>query len=440
MGVMRVVNGAKRLLTLLLAALMLCSAAMAEKAQFTLNVSVDETASSQSKLLQELAAVLSELSVSGELTLSDDSFDVQMQFALDEAPDRTTATLRVFGLDSHWGVQGSMLGSETLMINQLALLEFANKAYEHLSLPLQHVCLLISPYTHTSAWAVAAQPLQELADSAVDGVIPLNALTTCAEKLAQLAEEDRTLYYYIEAIGRTTGADEEIFALLYDLPYYLEEMYPDGLTVEQTAQQTTWLHGEEVVFRQSETEGSRMLSLNLPDLLTLDIALNRDDMQYSGNVAVQSTVLNADVTFAVPASLTTAGVISLTARAEGMTVGEEAVQIAVSGESDGQTINVCFLLPDHQPLLQLTALLSDVTADEVHYSADDIVGVNVLSVNGTSLSELMHSVALPLGKTALNYLTVLPASLVQSAMDELESSGILPTLVDAVLYGEQEEY
>ncbi len=440
MGVRRMVNRAKRLMAVLLSALMLCSAAMAEKAQFTLNVSVDETAASQSKLLHELATVLSELSVSGELTLSDDSFDVQMQFALDEAPDRTSATLRVFGLDSHWGVQGSMLGSETLMINHLALLEFANKAYEHLSLPLQHVCMMISPYTHTSAWAVAAQPLQEMMDSAVDGMISLNALMTCAETLAQLAEEDRTLYYYIEAIGRTTGADEEIFAMLYDLPFYLEEMYPDGLTVEQTAQQTTLLHGEEIVFRQSETESSWMMSLNLPDLLMLDIALNRDDMQFSGNVTVESVVLNADVAFTVPVSLTTAAAISLTATAEGMAVGEETVQIAVSGESDGQTINVCCLMPDHQPLLQMTALLSDVTADEVHYSADDIVGVNVLSVNGTSLSELMRSIALPMGKTVLNYLTLLPAPLVQSVMDELESSGILPTLVDAVLYGEQEEY
>ena len=437
---MRMVNGAKRLLASLLAVLMMCSAAMAEKAHFTLNISVAEDAAFQSKLLQELASVLSELSVSGELTLSDDSFDVQLQLSLDEAPDRTAATLRVFGLDSHWGVQGSMLGSETLMINHLALLEFANKAYEHLSLPLQHVCLLISPYTHTSAWAVAAQPLQELADSAEDGVIPLSAMMTCAETLAQLAEEERTLYYYIEAIGRTTGADEEIFALLYDLPYYLEEMYPDGLTVEQTAQQTTWLHGEDVVFQHSETDERWMLLLNLPDLLTLDIALNRDDTQFSGKVTMASTVLNADISFAVPVSLTTASAISLTANAEGMAVGEEAVQITVSGESDGQTINVRYLSMDNQPVMQLTAVLSDVSADEVHYTADDIIGVNVLSVNGTTLSELMHSIALPLGKTALNYLVVLPASLVQSAMDELESSSILPTLVDAVLYGEQEEY
>ena len=437
---MRMVNGAKRLLALLLAVLMMCSAAMAEKAHFTLNISVAEDAAFQSKLLQELASVLSELSVAGELTLSDDSFDVQLQLSLDEAPDRTAATLRVFGLDSHWGVQGSMLGSETLMINHLALLEFANKAYEHLSLPLQHVCLLISPYAHTSAWAAAAQPLEELADSAEDGVIPLSAMMTCAETLAQLAEEDRTLYYYIEAIGRTTGADEEIFALLYDLPYYLEEMYPDGLTVEQTAQQTTWLHGEEVVFQHSETDERWMLLLNLPDLLTLDIALNRDDTQFSGKVTMASTVLNADISFAVPVSLTTASAISLTANAEGMAVGEEAVQITVSGESDGQTINVRCLSMDNQPVMQLTAVLSDVSADEVHYTAADIVGVNVLSVNGTTLSELMHSIALPLGKTALNYLVVLPASLVQSAMDELESSGILPTLVDAVLYGEQEEY
>lgn len=49
------------------------------------------------------------------------------------------------------------------MVNQLAWLEFAIKAYNHLDLPLQRVFLWLSPYAHTSAWTGIRQAIADLA-------------------------------------------------------------------------------------------------------------------------------------------------------------------------------------------------------------------------------------------------------------------------------------
>lgn len=55
------------------------------------------------------------------------------------------------------------------MVNQLAWLEFAIKAYNHLDLPLQRVFLWLSPYAHTSAWAGLRQEIADLAAQETSG-------------------------------------------------------------------------------------------------------------------------------------------------------------------------------------------------------------------------------------------------------------------------------
>ena len=91
------------------------------------------------------------LTVEGDVVASDGSFDARIDLGLTNAPEKTATRIRFFGLDSHWGIQATDLGGETLMVNQLAWLEFAIKAYNHLDLPLQRVFLWLSPHAHTSA-------------------------------------------------------------------------------------------------------------------------------------------------------------------------------------------------------------------------------------------------------------------------------------------------
>lgn len=62
------------------------------------------------------------------------------------------------------------------------------------------------------------------------------------------------------------------------------------------------------------------------------------------------------------------------------------------------------------------------------YNAADMVGVNLLSVNDTTLAELMQRILEPLIRGGLPLLANAPAAGVQSLMDLLSDSGILSML------------
>ena len=112
--------------------------------------------SNAQKTLSGLAQLLDALTLEGTIDHSfTGSFDLHAALSLYNLPE-TRTDLRVFGTDSHWCVQSSLFGNETLMINLLALLEFSIKAYSHLDIPLQRAALLATPYVHTSAFEALA--------------------------------------------------------------------------------------------------------------------------------------------------------------------------------------------------------------------------------------------------------------------------------------------
>ena len=149
MGLMR------RLAAAALAAVLVLSTALGERVTFRLSADIDpvQYPAQERKLAQGLKSLFRLLTVEGDVVASDSSFDARIDLGLTNAPEKTATRIRFFGLDSHWGIQSTTLGGETLMVNQLAWLEFAIKAYNHLDLPLQRVFLWLSPYAHTSAWA-----------------------------------------------------------------------------------------------------------------------------------------------------------------------------------------------------------------------------------------------------------------------------------------------
>ena len=141
MGLMR------RLAAAALAVVLLLSTALGERVTFRLSADIDpvQYPAQERKLAQGLKSLFRLLTVEGDVVASDGSFDARIDLGLTNAPEKTATRIRFFGLDSHWGIQSTTLGGETLMVNQLAWLEFAIKAYNHLDLPLQRVFLWLSP-------------------------------------------------------------------------------------------------------------------------------------------------------------------------------------------------------------------------------------------------------------------------------------------------------
>lgn len=438
MGLMR------RLAAAALVLLLLLSTALGERVTFRLRADIDpvQYPAQERKLAQGLKALFRLLSVEGDVVASDGSFDARLDVSLTNAPEKTATRLRLFGLDSHWGIQGSNLGGETLMLNQLAWLEFAIKAYNHLGLPLQRVFLWVSPYAHTSAWAGIAQAAVDLAAKETDGRLENEAILAFAEEIARLSEEDRALYYYIEAFGLESGADAEIFAALADLPTYAAAQFPDGLTVEHTESGFRWCSGETAVFAYDEADGTQVVSLHLPELVDFSATIRRDTMLFTGALSLQSDVLNADVTFSLPISTPVMMPFYAQIDATGAIAGDDGVQLAFEGEMQGDTIEIRQIQPDHSATM-MTLTVTVLSAEEgaqVAYTPEDVQGTNLLSVDGPALAELMGRIGGTLGKSAIRWIAALPAETVQSVMDALEENGVLDLVMDALMNGEVGEY
>lgn len=432
----------RRVLLLALCAVLALSPAMADGIRFTVSADMDpvQYPVEDRALLEGVAALLDAAAFEGTLLTNDGSFDLSLTMLLEDDEDPLATELRVFGLDSHWGVQSPLLGDATLMLNNLAMLEFGVKANHHLGVPLQQLCLLV-PYAHTSALAVIAEALSPLLPQE-EGVYTLNPdeLNTLAETLTDLAENDRTVRYWIEAIGMASGTDALVYSLLPALPEYLTQAAPDGLTVTRTADSLTWRSGEATLLTMTEADRTTSLNIALPEICTVNATLRDDATFLTGSVHIASPVLNADASFSLPAALPVTFPFYLTLDAEGSLLGEP-LHIFLDGEARGNTLTIKQLLPDHsRTMLTITATLTEFIPENLPvYTPADIEGVNILSATSDSLAALMARVQKPLLTGLFDLLVALPSETVQAAMDLLEDSGILGLLTDAML-GTSGEY
>lgn len=430
----------RRLAALLLALLCLTSGAGAEGATFRMQIQLDPMQVSQENRTQAqgIQALLRQLEMSGTLAFSENSFDLTIQAAMVDVPE-TATTLHIYGLDSHWGIEGDWLGDTTLMVNQLAWLEFAVKAYHHLDWPLQRVFLWVSPYAHTSAWVGIAAALEKLAMSEQDGVISAENLRNCAEELARLSEEDRALYYYVEAIGLESGVNEEIRSLLQSLPALVAQHFPDGLTVEHTEYGDIWRSGEMVVYERQTTESEKTLTVALPEVLHLSVVLNADSVAAVGSATIDMAYLTANVQFSLPTAWPVRFPFFAQLDAQGELVGD-GIQLLLRGEAQGEQLTMVLLSGDRQFLTLTADITPDTAISTPCYTPEEIVGVNILSVDGPELSALMGEIAQPLLTGLFPWLVHAPAQTVQVMMDALEDTGVLDLLTDALLGAETEGY
>ncbi len=430
----------RRLLALALACVLLCTGALADGFSYQVDVTIDpmHVDAPYKQWAHALQALLKQLDVQGSVALGENAFDIALQATLHDAPE-SPLTLRVYGLDSHWGIESNWLGDTTLMVNQLAWLEFAVKTYHHLDWPLQNAFLCVSPYAHTSAWKGIGQALAALRQTEQDGVLSRENLHLCAEEIARLAEEDRALYYYIEAIGLASGTNEDIRAALCQLPQVVDAYFPDGLQVERTAQGEIWRHGDEIVYALQVSDTSWQLTVQLPTLGSFSAVINTDAIAAAGTVTLDTTWLTGHVQFSLPTSWPVRFPFFVQLDAQGTLVGSD-VQLALKGEAQGNALTLSFLTHDEQFMTVKANVTPDLTQTTPAYTPEDIQGVNVLSVNGPALSALVADIARPLYQGALPWLVHAPAQTIQALMDSLEAHGVMQLLVDALLGVETEAY
>ena len=208
----------RRMLALLVCLCLLAPAPVQAEADVTgvrfslqaqLEPSAFSVASDTLKTLSGLSQLLDAMTLEGTLDRSfTGSFALNAALTLYGLPE-TRTELRVFGTDSHWCVQSSLLGDETLMINLLALLEFSIKAYSHLGIPLQRAALLATPYVHTSAFeALASAWNQVIGAKTGSRTISRAKVLSLAKQMAEIAADARALRSGVQAVALATGCDE----------------------------------------------------------------------------------------------------------------------------------------------------------------------------------------------------------------------------------------
>lgn len=410
----------------------------------------------QRRTLSGIADLINIMSLQGTLEMAyNGCFDLNAALRLKDEPD-THTTLRLYGNESHWNVESNLLGSEKLMINMIAALEFALKAYYHLDIPVQRLAMFISPYVHTSAFeALISTWRGVMGAQSGPRVIARADLLSLAEQLSAVAADDRAFRVWTQALALEAGYDEAIMEVMTTLPEWAETfLAEEGLEIAISGDTETWRTGDLTLFTRTVEDSVTAWSVTPPATLNgyhLNLFYKgqpngRHVLHIHITDAYEDTVVNCDLeavnipnlTCEVPISAP----FSLSADLNGIFL-EAPVSLRFAGEGAEGQFTLSMLHPQtSQPQLTLTGTLVPYTPESVPaYTTEELLtGVNLLSINDESLTRLVSGVASPMLRGIFPLMVHMPASSVQSILDLLTESGIIDFVFNGGSSVEEEYY
>jgi hypothetical protein len=443
---MKMKDHLRRLSAMLLCLMLLPIAAFAETASvgygFDVSFSMDASTypESDQTLMQGIADTLNMLTLSGTFAMEGNSFDLTSELLLENDED-TRTSLHIYGTDTHYQIGSSLLGDQELLLNNLALLEFAIKAYNHLGMPLQYPALLVSTYAHTSAFDWIRDNWNDVMNAEEgDRVIARDDVIELASYAAENAEQDRAFYYWLAALALESGYSDMVLETITELPDWLDGILDDeGITVTCEEDTETWSSGEETFFTRTANEESESFSLTLPMLPDGNtVEANYQRTYEDGNIELTILIANEeDETTMLDASVT------LTGWTDTLPMnGDADLQVALSGEMVPNAVNAHFTYhaEDGQmalsqldaetdaAMLTLQGTLTEQELSAPAYSAENLNGVNVFSLNDSSMKTLVTDIVEPFVKGVVPLLKHLPLSAYESVFSLLEQYGILDML------------
>lgn len=439
-------NFGRRLAALLLCVLLLPTVSLGESADvgygFDVHFSMDVSAypEADQTLMQGIADTLNMLTLSGTFAMAGNSFDITADMLLENDED-TRTSLHLYGTDTHYQLGSSLLGNQELMMNNLALLEFAIKAYNHLGMPLQYPALLISPYAHTSAFDWIRDEWNRVMHAEEGNrVIAREDVMELAAYAADNAEQDRAFYYWLAALALESGYSDMVLETITELPDWLDGLLDDeGITVTVEDDTETWSSGEETFFTRTASDEETTCSLTLPMLPDGNtVEASCQYQQEDGSIVLSILIANEeDETSMLDASLTLTGwteslpmdgQVDLTVSLQGEMVPNVLSLHFTYQAEDGQ-----FTLQQLNPetdaaLLSVQGTLTQQELSAPSYTADTLNGLNIFSLNDASMKTFVTGVAEPFVKGAIPLLKHLPLSAYETLFSLLDQYGILSML------------
>lgn len=452
----------RALCALLCLCLLLPSLALAEEdatgLRFDLSFQMDPEAfpPEQRGIMRGIADLLNILTLQGTLERSfTDCFDLNAQVMLNRL-EETRTTLRLYGMESCWGIESNLLGDEMLMVNLVALLEFSMKAYFHLNIPLQNLTLLISPFVHTSALDPLINSWRRvMLAKTTKRTISRKNILSMAKEMSAFAASDHVFQYWVQALALDAGYDEAIMEVMAALPEWAKSFVSSkGVSVTFKGATETWTTGKTTLFTRTAEDNVTAWSIMLPTTPNgFDASAyynGQPDGEHTLQINItdeyQATVLDClvkannipDLTSEVPIS----SPFSLEVKMSGAAL-KEPLHLLFLGEGQDGSFTLSMVDPQTRASqLTLSGTLMPYTPDVVpHFTSEEMsTGMNLLSMNDVTLAQLLNRITDPLLHGALPLLVHMPASSVQSILDLLTEHGVIDLLLNGGAASAEEEY
>ena len=441
----------KRLLSLLLCLCLLtpviASAENARSVAFTLEGEMypDAYPLKDQKLMQGLSELIGILTLEGTLQYDDaGALDLAADVLLD-GDEETRTGVRVYGIETHWGVESTLLGDSGFSMNLQALLEFCMKAYFHLEIPLQRVGLLATPYVHKDGLGALTSLWNPVMNAASDTrTIPRDEVLTMLRQISSVAENDRAFTYWVQALALEAGYDGVISSFMSQLPEWADGFLgEEGVVVTVDGENQTWTSGGTTLFSKTVRDGWTTCSLSLPasvDGYVLNAFFSVQD---------KGSVFYADLRLTVDQE--DAGILDLRLSADAIPqhlplTGTFALSYDVTGEAmpdgfhlrfEGEAADGAFTLHQKDAVSGSTMLTlkgsvqpADVTSPLI-WTVSDLPELEFFSVNDVTLSRFVNDVKGPVIRGLLPLLIHAPMSACQSLMDLVTDTGIFDVLTSS---------
>lgn len=395
--------------------------------------------------VKPLAEMLNMLTLEGTLLTQAERFHLDADLLLNHS-ERTRTAFSVHGDKTLWMLRSPLLGTDTLSISMLPLLEFAIKVYSHMEIPLQRAAIFVSPYVHESGlmpvWQAAAPYLSQ---AKAQGHLSYEDVCMMAADVAEIAASNREFTYWVKAMLMETGYDDMLLYTMAMLEDWVISFVPPetGIVIETTDQPVSgerWMAGEALLFEHlTLDDGQQRLQLQLPRTLLGTLSATASWYETAGLLHLDITVsmldddgtrlLDLQGSGQLPYALPLQQPFRFSWSAGGSMVGTDDIHLLFEGEPN----NEGFVLRQldaygERTMFTLTAQVRTESGSTLPVWEADYV--DVITISTDELNALVGRIALPAAVGLLPLLVEIPNSTMQELMNLLDNSGIFGMLID----------
>lgn len=433
------------LMVSLLPAAALCETVHSYDFDFHFHLESSAFAEEARQRIQGYADLLEILEVKGSWTYCDETRSVDTAFSvIPETNPDAALSFHLYGYPSHIVLSSPLMGNQIIFFNNDALLEFCLKTYEHLGLPLYSLGLMF-PYSFEHAFAGIAEAWNEAAGtSGQDRTITADALQVCAETWSDLLENDGDLNDWITAMSLRNEEQEVLRAEMYEAPAYLTEILAEGsdIRIVSDGSEELWTVGENIFLRESRQTDAYSFETSFP--LTQSgfqpvFRFSRHEKEetteasllisYLSEEEEEEPLINLAAQLLWPSVWPAESVYDSRITLDSSLLGSLDMLLSISCQQDG-SFTLCLSTPADSEMSETVRIEGILTPREIIAAPSFNIGeiltyVNIFSVNDVTLNEFVHAIARPAVTGALAFLVEVPASAMQSVMDDLTDFGVL---------------